>query len=102
MCRCVCVPCLQAQVEATEKLLSSEQAANSTLKKQSTDLTSQLSGRTVCYALSSNPCSYHALDDNGEAGGNMQHLQGTLVSEFGVFFDGCHAVLLVVHAHNSA
>jgi len=48
MCCCISSPCLQAQVEATEKLLSSEQAANTTLKKQSTELTSQLSGRTVC------------------------------------------------------
>ena len=34
----------QAQVEATEKLLSSEKAATATLKQQSGDLTAQLAG----------------------------------------------------------
>lgn len=45
---CTCVFCpgvLQAQVEATEKLLASERSAHASLKNSSGDLTSQLAGR---------------------------------------------------------
>jgi hypothetical protein len=37
--------CRQSQVEATEKLLSSEKASSATLKKQSSELTAQLSSK---------------------------------------------------------
>lgn len=46
---CRAVPCCasQAQVAATEKMLTAEKAKSATLQKQSSELTAQLSGMSV-------------------------------------------------------